>query len=479
MMKAFRAIVFLTFRSALRSHVFQLLLALLLLAVTLIPISVSVGKAEEFIRISLLYSLWAVSIVLALSSLWLGCFVMSRDIDNYQIHMVVSKPVSRVMLWLGKWTGINLIHLALLLISGLTVYGIVTYRYRTAGEESRYAERQSERTRAEAEKEHIRTKILVGRRSYSPRLPDAKAVADAEVGRRAAEAVRKGSPLSDGELQTMREEIIRRVTDAPLEVRPGQPTPQTWVFENVPVRLNDIAMYLRYRPYLGKVSSEDQRQTYLWWEALMPQVNPETGKFALYPRALSPVPEQVFSGAFLEKILPPGTVAPDGTVTVLVSNFDRYGAKHYYQRADGPKLLVPVCSFEENFLRGLLVMTIQLLLLSGLACAFGGFLTMPTAVFMAASYLLFGSFSMVLTDSEFFADSALDHFSQLLARGILLVVIPLQKFDITDLLAGGDLIEFSLIGELFLQYFVLRGAPLFLLGIWLYRRREMGAAVRK
>jgi len=119
-MKAFRAIVALTFRNAVRSHIFQLLLVLLLLCVTLIPFSISTGKIDDLIRVSLLYSLWSVSIVLTLSSLWLGCYVMSHDIDSYQIHMVVSKPIPRWSIWLGKWVGINLINVVLLLLAGLS-----------------------------------------------------------------------------------------------------------------------------------------------------------------------------------------------------------------------------------------------------------------------------------------------------------------------------------------------------------------------
>ena len=79
-MKAFWAIVRLTFRNAIRSHIFQLLLLLLLLGVVLIPGTVSGdGTARGFIRISLLYSLSAVSYLLAFSSVWLGCFVMTQD----------------------------------------------------------------------------------------------------------------------------------------------------------------------------------------------------------------------------------------------------------------------------------------------------------------------------------------------------------------------------------------------------------------
>ena len=98
---------------------------------------------------------------------------------------------------------------------------------------------------------------------------------------------------------------------------------------------------------------------------------------------------------------------------------------------------------------------------------------------MVASYLLFGALSVVLTDPDFFASTVWDHAGQFLANTLLLVIIPLQRFDVTDLLSNGDLIEFSMIWDLFFKYFLLRGVPLFLIGIWLYSRREMGSAVRK
>lgn len=475
-MKAFRAIVALTFRNAVRSHIFQLLLLLLLLCVTVIPLSISVGKTEEFIRVSLLYSLWAVSIILSLSSLWLGCYVMSHDIDSYQIHMVISKPVSRITVWLGKWAGINLINLVLLFVSGAIVYGAVMMRYRSAGEEGQYAERQLERDNAAAARERIRSRILVGRRSFMPRQIDPERAAEFHARRRKAELEKEGKQVSDADLIKMRDEIREQIDRMPVEVRSGEAF--RWIFENVPEDLNKESLTLRYRPYLGKVSSEDQRESYILWSVMVPYRS-EGGNIAMYRQPLSQRPEQYFTGVFHEKELPPGIISGDGRVFVEVVNMDVFGGKHFYQHADGPKLLVPVCSFEMNYLRALLVMTIQLLLLSGLACSFGGFLTMPTAIFMVASYLLFGALSVILTDSEFFVASVWDRTGQMLAAALLKVIIPLQNFDVTDLLSGGDLIEFSLIGELFCKYFLLRGMPLFLLGIWLYCRREMGSAVRK
>ncbi len=488
-MKAFRAIVALTFRNAVRSHIFQLLLLLLLLCVTLIPFSVSTGKIDDLIRVSLLYSLWSVSIVLTLSSLWLGCYVMSHDIDSYQIHMVVSKPVPRSVIWLGKWVGINLINVVLLLLSGLVVYGVVMLRYNEAGEAAaRFADREVARQNAEAERARIRAQILVGRRVFMPELPDPATVAEAAVNQRLQELAQEGRQFTDAEIAQLRDEIKRDISTRPIEVLParlsadGMPltaaTAHTWVFRDLPTDLSDAQLILRFRPYLNKVASEDQRESSMWWAVQNPQTVESAGQSGSFI-AITPRPQSYFTGEFHEHYLPSGVIAPDGTVKIQVINTDAQDGKHYYQIADGPQLLIPVCSFEVNYLRAMLVMTIQLLLLSGLACAFGGCLTMPTAIFMVVSYLLFGSLSMILTDTSFFISTAWDKLGNILATVLLTVVIPLQNFDVTDMLSGGELIEFSFIWKLFFEYFILRGLPVFLLGIWLYRRREMGSAVRK
>ncbi|MBR7131826.1 MAG: hypothetical protein IKC82_07575 [Lentisphaeria bacterium] len=476
MMKAFKAIIALTFRNAVRSHIFQLLLILLLLCVTVIPVSVSVGKTDDLIRVSLLYSLWTVSIILTLSSLWLGCYIMSHDIDSYQIHMVVTKPVSRITLWLGKWVGINLINFILLLLSGLVIYSVVMIRYNNAGKENILADRELARTNSQIEKERIRSQVLVGRRSYMPKARDPEKAADFATQRRVAELRKEGKQPTDAEILKMRNELRDQIDKLPIEVPAG--SGYRWVFEDLPEELNNVALTLRYRPYLGKIATEDQRESNIQWAVYVPHKG-QDGSYGLYPTAVTNGAELHFTGVFHEKTLPKNIINDKGMVLVETFNFDRAGGKHYYQTADGPKLLIPVCSFEMNYLRALLVMMMQLMLLSGLACAFGAFLTMPTAVFMVASYLLFGALAMTLTDSSFFVSSVWDHAGQFLAQALLLVVIPLQRFDVTDLLSGGDLIEFSFIGELFVNYFLLRGVPLFIFGIWLYCRRELGAAVRK
>ena len=476
-MKPLWAITRLTFRNALRSHVFQLLLLLLIACVVVIPTTVSGGAvAGDFIRVSLLYSLWTVGAVLGLSSIWLGCYAMAHDIDNYQLHMVVSKPVARWTIWLGKWFGVNLVNMLLLLIATLAIYAIVMYRF------------NNEEFSA-GDKERIRNEVLVGRRVFMPDQPDF----EQEVRERVKEKVRrlqeqgKGVDMTpenqDRLIESAKAEVGANASEVPFQRVRG------WVFSDLPRKI-DRPLYLRYRPYVGKVSSEDQRNTRIWWQVGMPQVveNETPGSifeqknsgYQLFMVPLTQYPEQLWSGVFHEKEFTPDMkiITPDNKIFVSLVNFDDSQSTLYFQPADGPKLMIAVTGFFQNYFRAVLVIALQLLILSGFGCAFGGFLTMPTAIFVVISYLLFGSFSVFLV-SHTVNSNTVERLGQGLAEFVLRIVIPLQRFEVTDLVAGGELIEWSLIGKLFWSYFILRAVPVFLFGIYFYRRRELGLVIRK
>ena len=105
---------------------------------------------------------------------------------------------------------------------------------------------------------------------------------------------------------------------------------------------------------------------------------------------------------------------------------------------------------------------------------------MPVAVFMVFSYLLFGIFAQFLVGSGADSIEGLSGFvGYWISRFLLIIIIPMQNFEVSGFISNGELIEFSLIGKLIFQYFILKALPLFLLGIWLYRRREMGLVIRK
>ena len=124
------------------------------------------------------------------------------------------------------------------------------------------------------------------------------------------------------------------------------------------------------------------------------------------------------------------------------------------------------------------MLSLQLIILAGLGCAAAAVLSMPTAVFVVMSYLLFGSVATYMVGSTYMSGAG-DFIAYWVGKILLLGVIPMQKFEVTNYVANGELIELTLMGKLFLQYFVLRALPLFVLGMWLYKRRELGLVIRK
>ena len=474
-MRGFFSIARLTLRHAVRSHIFQLLLLVLLLAVVFIPGTVGAGTASDFIRVTLLYSLSAVSFILALSSLWLGCYTMTHDVDSYQLHMITSKPVSRVTIWLAKWVGVNVINLILLLAASGVIFLIIQYRFATS-------------EFGTMEKEKIRNEVLVGRRMYPASKPDYESQVRERTKQMIARLQSQGVKLSltPETLDRMQKAARLEVVSGDSELKVGKT--RNWVFENLPANI-DKPIFFRYRPYIDKVASEGQRTTRVQVLVGVPRVatagqqnvfENDKANYDVFPVALSAVPEQVKSGEFHEKVLRPEwkIVSPDNKIFVSVFNGDPKGGTQFYQPADGPKLLIEECGFFSNYMRAVTVIALELLILSGLACAFGGCMSMPTAIFVVVSYLLFGSFAVFMTGLDYVSGTA-DHVGVFISKLILTVVIPLQAFEATGPVAGGELIEWSRIFYLGFHYFVCRAVPIFIFGIWMYRKRELGLAVRK
>src|SRR5437667_4573692 len=148
------AIAKLTLKAALRYRLVQVLTVLLLGAVVGLPgIIKHDGTAQGFTQILLTYTLGTITTLLGFATLWLACGTLARDVEECQMQMVAVKPIARWEIWVGKWTGIMLLNLLLLAVSGVAVYVLMQWR---AGQLS--PETQQE----------LRNEVLVARGSLRP-----------------------------------------------------------------------------------------------------------------------------------------------------------------------------------------------------------------------------------------------------------------------------------------------------------------------
>src|SRR5580765_1816219 len=123
------AITWLTWKAAFRFKLFLVVAVLLLVSVVGLPLLIKDdGTARGFTQILLTYTLSTVCGLLGLSTLWLACGTLARDIEEAQMQVVAVKPVARWQIWLGKWLGIVALNAMLLLVAGGSVFFLMKWR---------------------------------------------------------------------------------------------------------------------------------------------------------------------------------------------------------------------------------------------------------------------------------------------------------------------------------------------------------------
>src|SRR5262245_22711723 len=128
-MQRLLAITWLTWKAAFRFRLFLVIAVLLLASVVGLPLLIKDdGTARGFTQILLTYTLGVITTLLGLSTLWLSCGTLARDIEECQMQVVAVKPVARWQIWLGKWLGIVTLNAALLAFAGASVYGLLQWR---------------------------------------------------------------------------------------------------------------------------------------------------------------------------------------------------------------------------------------------------------------------------------------------------------------------------------------------------------------
>src|SRR6516162_8147808 len=153
-MQRLLAIAWLTWKAAFRFRLFLVVSVLLVGAVVGLPLVIrDDGTARGFTQILLTYTLTTTTAFLGLSTLWLACGTLARDIEECQIQVVAVKPIARWQIWLGKWLGIVSLNAALLALSGGCVFGLLQWR--------------AARLPA-AEQKELREQVLVARGSARP-----------------------------------------------------------------------------------------------------------------------------------------------------------------------------------------------------------------------------------------------------------------------------------------------------------------------
>ena len=452
------AIAWLTWKAALRFRLFLVIAVLLLASVVGLPLLIEDdGTARGFTQILLTYTLSVITALLGLSTLWLACGTLARDIEECQMQVVAVKPIARWQIWLGKWLGIVSLNAALLAISGGSVFALLQYRA----------------TRLPPEQQHIlRNEVLVARGSVREPSFEKRIEEDTD---RQMKAMLQKTAVPVGDLKLLRQQINERIKGEYQLVPPGGYRPWRIDLGLAKNSLHDRPLYVRIKFNTANYSSSG---TFL---ALWQVGDPESPRVWRNEEPMSLAPD-----TFHEFEIPPNLFDEKGILTILFVNPNN--AAMLFPLNEGMEVLYRESGFGVNFIRGVGVIFCWMALLAALGLTAASFLSFPVAAFFSLSLLMMALSSGTLAnvvkegtltgyDAEHgYTSSPVDAVVVPVFRAALQVINLAKDFSPIDSLSTGRSITWWQLLQAFSQIVLLLGGIIGAVGVLIFNRRELATA---
>lgn len=452
------AIAWLTWKAAFRFRLFIVVAVLLLGSVIGLPLLIKDdGTARGFTQILLTYTLSTISALLGLSTLWLACGTLARDIEECQLQVVAVKPIARWQIWLGKWLGLVSLNFALLVLSGLSVFMLLEWRA----------------TRLPPDQQKVlREEVLVARGSVKQKNKD-KEIDDA-TDRILRERLQK-HPVDRVDLAELRRQIRERIKAEFQVVPPGYYRPWTLDLGLASRSLRDQPLQLRIK---FNAAEKSPSGTFAGvWGIGVPQ---KTVTWRSEVMSLSP-------DTFHEFQIPPNLFDEKGVLTVNFYNPNDTAL--LFPLEDGFEVLYREGGFGLNFARGLGIIFCWMALLAALGLASASFLSFPVAAFFALGLLTMvlasGTMANAVSEGTIGGWNAekgtkgstpADFIVIPVFKGVLTVINLARDFSPIDSLSTGRSITWGQLALAFGQIVLLLGGVFAAIGIVLLTRRELATA---
>jgi ABC-type transport system involved in multi-copper enzyme maturation permease subunit len=334
----------------------------LLLSVVCLPLLVrDDGTAQGFTQLLLAYTLTSITTLLGLSTLWLACGTLARDIEECQVQMLAVKPIARWQIWLGKWLGIVSLDAVLLALSGAAVFGLLQWRASRLPPELQTV---------------LRNEVLVARGSAKEQGLDQEidSITDRELRARLEKNPLDAPKANVGEVRHQIREAVKTIYET---VPPGR-TSRPWRIRLGPgtARLHGQPMFLRIKFNTGESAYKGNSVTYdalfqvgmppksRYWQTEIPSMTAET--FHEFP-----IPSDLFDA--------------EGVMTVICVNPNDIALN--FGIDDGVEILYREGGFAPSFIRALGIILCWMGLLAALGLASATFLSFPVAAFFSVGLL--------------------------------------------------------------------------------------------
>lgn len=416
------------------------------------------GMANEKIQTFLSYSLRVTTVCLSLLTVFLSIATISRDIANREIHTVTTKPISRGQLLAGKFLGIAVFNLILLVMVGTVIYGLTKTLQRTE-------------PKSDDERDKIKELVLVARQAVQPQLPDPQRVQ--KIAEKRVESIIKEKKIAENinnpaEIKKLREQLLVQVKGDIIKLSRAVAPARTgiWHFQNIePIDSESGNVYIRYKQDVSRNPSG--MKTYGRW-AVGPTDN--LAAATMFHSTIDTI------RTVHEFPVPVGQLSPNGDLYVAYHNNHEYneGTTVIFSLDTGIMALYVAGGFEANFIRSLALIYIRLLFIGTLGLAVGAWLSFPVAVLVVLVTYVLGLSSEFILESLNYDTGKLQ---ALLIESIMHIFPKLAAYDPVDTIEKGQLVPYNTVTSALLWLLLVKGGIVGLVGYLIFKFRELARVI--
>ncbi|HWB20935.1 MAG TPA: hypothetical protein VG711_11590 [Phycisphaerales bacterium] len=459
-----------------RSRISLVFIIVLLIALPLLPMSMDpTAPLRHRLQSTISWSLGLTFVVAACMTLFLACSSIAFEIRDRQIWQIVTKPVGALQYLIGKWLGIALLNLTLLLVAGVSSFMFVEYLISLPVPNT---------AEGRADIQQVQNAVLTARMEI---VPDYKSLSPEELSQKREEIIRNDSELKQLDAITptivanINREIIKAFQLAQRSIPPQAGMQYTFSGLQDAKRRGGVVTL----QYLFHTLAEDDHKTY---PAIFVINSTDINAKPSYPSTFVPTQSHVLD-------IPAQNIRDDGTLSVTIYNLippveqsGMVGGINF--DLTGLTLNYKVGSFEWNFVRAILVQWMQLCFLGALGVTTATFLSFPVACLLSFTIMIAGMLSPYLRGALEFYDpgsgQGLDWGDlgvaipfvftwtmQRIAEAILFFVGSFGEYQPTNSLVEGRYVSPKIILEAMVQLVGAWSIVTLGLGYFIMRRREL------
>jgi len=406
------------------------------------------GRLQTFVS----YGLSLTSFLLCLLTIVASIYSVTGDIKHRQIYTVLTKPIRRFELLLGKLAGITLLNVVLLALFSAVIYSITIYMPRFV-------------QTSEDELQQVNNEFFTARAGLVPAEPQVADEVDAVYEKlrqsgQLTEVFRGMSPAEIKKRLTKRKKLEKRAAAVGQEL--------VWEFENVKPLDPNQSLFIRFK-YDVSVTPPDL-QVYGQWFAgdIRPLKYGQPMVTGLYESARKDVIR-----TFHEIEVPGQVIAQDGYLAVGFFNPPLNRTVVIFPLDEGLEVLYEAGTFTTNYIRAVLLIFLRLVVLAVLGVLASTFLSFPVALLVCLVIFFTANFSGFVLESFDYLSENLTSVYRYTLKPLIRLLPQFDKFNPTRYLVGARLVSWSVVAKAAGLMILVKALLAMLLALVIFSRREI------